>query len=151
MKPKRLAFVAAGAIAMVASYYIHKAQFSNEAIFQRQRPAIEIRLKEPEVANQHYKKLRSGLAAVEGAPLSARCRFDREFAGVLEHGSKEDAMEAALKENYTAYHECDAGPQIKEAATQWHGWLGIAGLISAVAGAISFLSSLRRRIRIPDY
>lgn len=151
MRRTGFALMVAGAIALSSSYLIHKNKFSSDAIFQRQRPAIErIAIKNEELGEKRFRQLRTGLARVEEGTIPEKCRFERTFQGKLENGSEEKAIELELRENYRPHPECDTMQQIKDASSEWHGWMGMAGIASFFMGALAFLGSFRKRIKVPD-
>ncbi len=151
MRRTGFALMVAGALALSSSYLIHKEKFSGEKIFQRQRPAIErIAIQDEQLGLKRYRQLRTGLARVENSSIPAKCRFEKDFLGTLENGSEEKALEVELRENYHPHPECDALPQIMDASTQWHGWMGMAGLGGLLAGALAFASSFRKKVKVPE-
>lgn len=151
MRRTGFALMVAGAIAFSSGYMIHKQKFSSETIFQRQRPAIErIAIQNEELGEKRYRQLRTGLARVEKSSIPEKCRFEKTFQGKLENGSVEKAIELELRENYRPHPECDAVPQIMDASTQWHGWMGLGGLAGFLAGALVFIGSFRKKVKVPD-
>lgn len=144
-----LAMMAAGAIAFGAGLYMHEKRFSNEAIWQRQRPKIERVFRDDgEAASAKYGELRTGLGRLEGSSLPERCRFEKRFEAVLENGSPEKAEEQIRREHFRPHPECDTISQIKESATSWHGMAGAAGLLVMLAGAASLVRSFFNRDRV---
>jgi hypothetical protein len=151
MRRTGFALMVAGAIAVSSAYLIHKDKFSSDAIFQRQRPAIErIAIKNDELGEKRYRQLRTGLARVEKGTIPEKCRFEKVFQGKLENGSEEKAIELELRENYRPHPECDATQQIEDASKQWHGWMGLGGIAGFLAGALVFIGSFRKRVKVPE-
>jgi hypothetical protein len=151
MRKTGFALMVAGAIALSSSYLIHKNKYSSEAIFQRQRPAVErIAIQDEELGLKRYRQLRTGLANLEKSSLPAKCRFEKDFQGTVENGSEEKALEMELRENYRPHPECDPVPQIMDASKEWYGWMGLAGVASLLAGALAFVGSFRKKVKIPE-
>ncbi len=137
--------MAAGAIAISTAVYMHKAQYSSENIWQRQRPLIE-RVSEGnrEKARLNYQKLRTGLTALKNSSDTERCKMENRFKLTLERGDSE-AQDEIMNGHFEPHSDCSLLHRLKDESKKWFGITGAAGTASFLLGAISLVGSFFRR------
>ncbi len=146
-------FLAGGAAALVIALNAHCTRYSAEAVFGRQRAAIEEvyqrdSLRKDKITPAEAKKLkdkrivdlREGL---KGLPSDKeRCETEIRFSAKLQN--KE--VESIYDESYAPLDKCRAWPRFVESATdKWTAVPGFGGLLVVIWSGISILATALRR------
>jgi len=141
---KSVAVMVVSGAAIASSCYFHGERYSNSQIWKRQTGLIETTTSgKPKLNESKYRELRQKLTKL-GDSNDERCKFEQDFRIELLKGSKEAAELYKLKKSFDPYEECQTMPQLKETATRWYGWLGIAGAVLLFGSGISLLESFRK-------
>ncbi len=134
-----------GALAIGAAVHVHQKEFSNESIWQRQRPLIErVSSGDREKTRLNYQKLRTSLTALNNSSDTERCKMENRFKLTLERGDAE-AQDEIMNGHYEPHSDCSLSSRLKKESTQEHGIVGMGGAAVFILGAISFIASFRRR------
>ncbi len=146
-------YAAAGAIALIYTIDAHNSRYSAEAVFGRQRAAIEEVYRRdslrkdkitPEEAkklkDQRIKDLREGLNGL--ASDKERCEHEILFDAKL----RNKKVESIYDESYAPLDRCKGWPRFVETATdKWTAVPGFGGLFAFLWGSISFLAIAFRK------
>jgi hypothetical protein len=132
---------------MAVGIHDFSTRFSNEKIWKRQRPSIEI-IKNPEKKKAAYERLRIALSnseAMTDVPESERekrCKTELIFNKSLKTGNYKDAENKLEVENFDPYSACNTESMIINEAKARH---NIAGMIAFFAGVVGFVASFFKK------
>ena len=143
---KSLMAAAVGAGAIAASIHMHNDKYSVESVWKRQKEKIEIfALPMSTSKERRFEQLKEGLSKVENADPEERCKFEVRFSALVERGTETSVKKYLKTKSYDPYHECTQFERMKDTASEWKGWVGMAGALMLMAGIASFIDSFRKR------
>jgi hypothetical protein len=142
------ALLIGGALTIGGSAHQHNNRFSNSAIFDRQKPLIERRLRrDPEQMQSAFRTLRTKLRRIDREDgdnvIEKKCRFETDFKALTIHDG--DATKAKMhvqNQSFEPYEHCEPQSRLWDSATKWY---SIAGVAAFVTGAFSLIASAFRR------
>ncbi len=134
---------AAGAAAIYMGVHDYRGRYSSEAIWQRQRPAVETHVKKPEDKKRAYDALRLALSKVPVDSREKRCMLEADFAAIVAHGIDTDAAKKEIaSRSFEPYAECKGEGEMMSLAKKPP--YDIAAL-AIVLGAVGFVRSFFRK------
>jgi len=142
-KSTAFVLVALGGAAVGHAAYEQSTRYSNDAIWGRLKPAIEMHYRRnPEQRKLMYSQLRDVLKQMPQGDAEKRCRFEKLFVATAATGSAELGQKAIESRSYEPYAECKPGSQLEETAKKGY---AIAGAVAFLAGAVSLIVSLFKK------
>ncbi|MBU0532152.1 hypothetical protein KKB44_01530 [Candidatus Micrarchaeota archaeon] len=150
---KAVVLLLAGGIVLGAEAHNQFTKFSDQQIWERQRPLIERAIRNPEQRQSRINQLRNGLLEFGGglensdreivASGKERCIFETRFAALTETRGNEEAAEQLISNrNFEPFAHCEPEARFTRSATKWY---SLAGAAAFFIGLVGFVRSFGRR------
>jgi hypothetical protein len=137
-RTRMIAIAAVGAAALAYGVHDYRTRYSNENMWQKQKPAIGALA--PDRAKVAYETLREALLTAPESSRVQRCKLDVDFTALVAHNMNAAAMRSEVEtRSFEPYAECKPEGDLAREAKKWH---NIAGLAALVTGAVGFVLSL---------